>query len=213
VRRTLVLAAVIAVLVTACTGGGSNTSDRRAAIYSAVIRAVLADTPHPKISKDTSVFVVAAHERSPISLEVQADIVAELHELATIRFVDHRVEAIDDSNPNRPVKNNGVLITLGKIPSGANPVTVNAGRYLNATDTVTYRVTVKRTKTEWKPIDYQRPMSRSSDTDLLIRTESSCCPNSLVEASRLLIQLQPPRVGVGMRITLGIFLNAASRRV
>jgi hypothetical protein len=166
VRRTLVLAAVIAVLVTACTGGGSNTSDRRAAIYSAVIRAVLADTPHPKISKDTSVFVVAAHERSPISLEVQADIVAELHELATIRFVDHRVEAIDDSNPNRPVKNNGVLITLGKIPSGANTVTVNASRYVNATNTIAYRVNLKRTKTQWKPIATTRFPCRDLQTPI-----------------------------------------------
>ena len=151
-RRTLVLLATVAVVLTACTSGGSNTSDRPAAIYSAVIREVLADTSHPKISSDTNVFVVAAHERSPITLEVQADIVRELHKLATIRFVDHRVEAIDDSNPNRPVKNNGLLITLGKIPSAANTVTVNAGRYLNATNTIAYRVTLKRTKTQWKPI-------------------------------------------------------------
>jgi hypothetical protein len=156
VRRTLVLTATLAVVVTACTGGGSNTSDRRADIYSAVIRTVLADTSRPKISSDTSVFVVAAHERSPIPLEVQADIVDELHELATIRFVDRRVEAIDESNPNRPVKNNGVLITLGKIPSGANTVTVNASRYLNATNTIAYRVTLERTKTQWKPISTTR---------------------------------------------------------
>jgi hypothetical protein len=148
----LVLTATLAVVLTACAGGGSNISDRRADIYSAVIRTILADTSHPKISSDTSVFVAAAHERSPIDLEVQADIVAELHELATIRFVDHRVEAIDDSKPNRPVKDNGVLITLGKIPSAARTVTVNAGRYLNATNAIAYRVTVKHTETHWKPI-------------------------------------------------------------
>jgi hypothetical protein len=152
VRRTLVLTATVVVAVTACTGGGSNTSDRPAVIYSAVIRAVLTDTSHPNISSDTSVFVVAADERSPIPLEVQADIVEELHEFATIRFVDQRVEAIDDSSPNRPVKDNGILITLGKIPSGANTVTVNASRYLNATNTIAYRVTLKRTKTQWNPI-------------------------------------------------------------
>jgi hypothetical protein len=152
VRRTIVLTATLAVVLTACTGGGSKTSDRRADIYSAVIRTIVADTSHPKISSGTSVFVAAADERSPIDLEVQADIVAELHELATIRFVDHRVEAIDDSKPNRPVKDNGVLITLGKIPSGANTVTVNASRYLNATNTIAYRVTLKRTKTQWNPI-------------------------------------------------------------
>jgi hypothetical protein len=152
VRRTFVLAASVIAVMTACTGGGSNTSDRPAAIYSAVIRAVLADTSHPKISSDTSVFVVAAQERAPIPIEVQADIVAELHELATIRFVDHRVEAIDDSSPTRPVNDNGILITLGKIPSRANTVTVKTGRYLDATDTVVYRVTVKRTNAHWKPI-------------------------------------------------------------
>jgi hypothetical protein len=159
VRRTLVLAATVAVVLTACTGGGSNTSDRRADIYSAVIRAVLGDTSHPKISSDTSVFVVAADERSPIALEVQADIVAELHEVATIRFVDRRVEAIDDSNPNRPVNDNGLLITLGKIASGPKTVTVNASRYLNATNTVAYRVTLKRTKTQWRPIATANPQT------------------------------------------------------
>jgi hypothetical protein len=156
VRRTLVLTATLAVVVTACTGGGSNASDRRADIYSAAIRTFLADTPRLKISSDTSVFVAAAHERSPIPLEEQADIVDELHALAAIRFVDRRVEAIDESNPNRPVKNNGVLITLGKIPSGANTVTVNASRYLNATNTIAYRVTLRRTKTQWKPIAVTR---------------------------------------------------------
>ena len=163
-RRTLVLTATVAVVLTACASGGSNTSDRPAAIYSAVIREVLVDTSHPKISSDTNVFVVAARERSPITLEVQADIVAELHELATIRFVDHRVEATDDSKPNRPVKNNGLLITLGKIPSAANTVTVNAGRYLNTTNTTAYRVTLKHTKTQWKPIATTSVSCRDSQT-------------------------------------------------
>jgi hypothetical protein len=59
--------------------------------------------------------------------------------------------------------------TLGKIPSGANTVTVNANRYLNATNTIAYRVTLKRTKTQWNPVtttsvrcrDLQAPICRS----------------------------------------------------
>jgi hypothetical protein len=148
----LVLAASVVGVVAACAGGGSDTSDQPALIYSAVIRAVVADTSHPKIDSETSVFVVATDERSPIPLEVQADIVAELHELATIRFVDHRVEAIDDSSAIRPVNDDGVLITLGKISRAANTATVNAGRYLDATDRVAYRVTVERINAHWKPI-------------------------------------------------------------
>lgn len=151
-RRILVLTASVAIVVTACTSGDSNSSDQPAVIYSAVIRVVLADTTHPTISSDTSVFVAAADARSTIPLEVQADIVAELHRLATIRFVDKRNEAIDDSSPTKPVNDNGVLVTLGKVPNRANIVTIKAARYVNAADTVTYRVTLKRTNTQWKQI-------------------------------------------------------------
>jgi len=151
VRRALVLVTTIVVVATACAGGGSDTSDQAALIYSAVIRAVVADTSHPKIDSDTSVFVVAADERSPLALEVQADIVAELHELATIRFVDHRVEAIDDSSAKRPVNDDGILITLGKISRAADTATVDAARYVDATDTTAYRVMVRRTNGHWKP--------------------------------------------------------------
>ena len=151
-RRTLVLTASVAIVVTACAGGGPDTSDQPAVIYSAVIRVVLADTTHPTISSDTSVFVAAADARSPIPLAVQADIVEELHHLATIRFVDKRTESIDDSSPTKPVKDKGILVTLGKIPNRANIVTIKATRYVNTAETVTYRVTLKRTKTQWKPI-------------------------------------------------------------
>jgi hypothetical protein len=153
VRRALVLvAAVVVVVVTACSGGGSGTRDQPAFIYSAVIRAVIADTSQPRISSDTSVFVVAADERSPIPLEVQADIVGEVHALATIRFVDHRVEALDDSSATRAVNDDGILITLGTISRTANTAMVDAGRYVDTADTVAYRVTLERTNAHWKPI-------------------------------------------------------------
>ena len=151
-RRALVVTASVVVAVTACGGGGSGVANQPALIYSTVIRAVLADTSRPSIDSDTSVFVAAADERSPLPLEVQADIVGELHALATIRFVDHRVEAIDDSDAIRPVKDDGVLITLGKISRAANTATVDAGRYLDASDRAAYRVTVERTDAHWKPI-------------------------------------------------------------
>jgi hypothetical protein len=147
----LVLATTIVVVVTACAGGGSDASDQDALIYSAVIRAVVAETSHPSINSDTSVFVVAADERSPLALEVQADIVGQLHGLATIRFVDHRAEAIDDASAMRPVNDDGILITLGRISRAADTATVNAVRYVDATDTTAYRVTVGRTNGRWTP--------------------------------------------------------------
>jgi hypothetical protein len=84
-----------------------------------VIRAVAP----PAGSKTTAplnepVFVVAADTRSPISLDVQAGIVEMLHRFATLRFVDERSEAIDTTDPRRPVHEGGILITLGDIPPG-----------------------------------------------------------------------------------------------
>jgi hypothetical protein len=152
VRRTAVLAASVVALLAACSGG-SSTGDRTADIYSAVIRAVLEDASHPlNVSSGTSVFVAPADARSPIPLEVQADIVEQLHQLATLRFVDERAEAIDDTSPTQTVDDGGVLVTLGRIPNGASVVTIRAERYLDATHTLVYRVTLKRVKTQWKPI-------------------------------------------------------------
>jgi hypothetical protein len=140
---------------TACGADHRTASDDRAiAIYSTVIRVIAPPngrTP-PTTPLGDPVFVVAANTHSPISLEVQAGIVEVLHNFATIRFVDERSEAIATSDPDEPVHERGVLITLGKIPAGRTNVTIDVQRYERIDDATTYRITLERVGTSWKPV-------------------------------------------------------------
>ena len=146
---------VAVVLGAAACGADHRTAadDREIAIYSTVIRVVAPPagiTPTTPLSDP--VFVVAADTRSPISLQVQAGVVDVLHDFATIRFVDERSEAIDAADSQQPVHEGGILITLGKIPPGRTSVTVAAQRYERIDVATTYRITLRRVGTVWKPL-------------------------------------------------------------
>jgi hypothetical protein len=148
-------------LGSAACGADERTAadDRVIAIYSTVIRALAPPEGETTTPLSGPVFVVAADERSPISLEVQAGVVDELHEFATIRFVDERSEAIDTADEDEPVHQDGVLITLGKIPRGRTNVTIEAQRYERVGTATTYRIGLQRFGTTWKVVGLPEPSS------------------------------------------------------
>jgi hypothetical protein len=146
---------IAVVLGAAACGADHRTAadDREIAIYSSVIRAVAPPAGgKPIVPLSGPVFVVAADPRSPISLQVQAGIVERLHRFATIRFVDERSEAVDTTDPRRPVHESGVLITLGDIPPGRTAVTIEGERYERIRAATTYRVRLQRVGTSWRPV-------------------------------------------------------------
>jgi hypothetical protein len=147
---------VVAIVFGAAACGADHRTaadDRAIAIYSAVIRVVAPPQgTTPTTPLGDPVFVVSANTRSPISLEVQAGIVDVLHDFATIRFVDERSEAIDTADPHEPVHEGGVLITLSKIPPGRKNVTIEAQRYERIDVATTYRISLERIGTSWKPV-------------------------------------------------------------
>jgi hypothetical protein len=151
----VLIPAVIVAVAASCGADHPSANERRSiAIYAAVIRAVVAQpTTAPAVTTTATtirtVFVTAADDRSPISLEVQAGIVQALHQVLTIRFVDQRSEAIDRSDPHQPVHEGAVLVTLGKIPTGHNQVTVKAQRYQRVDIFATYSIKVHRTGATW----------------------------------------------------------------
>jgi hypothetical protein len=138
---------------TACGADRRTASDDRAiAVYSSVIRVIAPPEGKPPTRPlSEAVFVVAANKRSPISLEVQAGIVDVLHGFATIRFVDERSEAVDATDAHEPVLEDGVVITLSKIPPGHTNVTIEAQRYERIDVATTYRISLQRVGTSWKP--------------------------------------------------------------
>ena len=96
-------------------------------------------------------FVLGADKRMPISLEVQAGVADALQASATIHFVDDRSEAIDGTDPLERVHDHGVLITLGKIPSGSTNVVVEVQRYEQTDVAVTEQVSLRRHGSTWAP--------------------------------------------------------------
>ena len=151
--RPVKLLPISIVFVAASCGAGnpSDADDRASAIYVAALRVIVSDwsRENPAATADTSVFVAAADEQARISLEVQAEVVDELHDVATIRFVDDRLEAIKDADRGRPVREEGVLVVLSRVPSRGNDVTIEAERYKDVDDVRTYRLSVRRTGSTW----------------------------------------------------------------
>jgi hypothetical protein len=148
-QRSLLLVPALVFLATSCASGpGSDVDDRTSAIYASVVHAVVsdgmdsADGPGP-------VFVASADPEQPISLEVQAAMVDELHDFATLRFVDESTEAIDEDDPNKPVVEEGVLVELGPIRDQDDTAVVDAERYENAAEARAYLVRVTRRDETW----------------------------------------------------------------
>jgi hypothetical protein len=128
----------------------SDDDERTSAIYAAVIRAVVSEgATTTRDDSDVPVFVVAADEQTPIPLEVQVAVSSKLEDFATLRFVDERSEAVDETEPGRPVLQHGVLVALGEVPSSGTTVTVEAERYENEDDHRSYEINVEEVDATW----------------------------------------------------------------
>lgn len=152
-RRCLaVWAATTCVAVLAVASGcGTSTSGvvfrREADVYTAVLRAALAEGP--ATTARSLVFVAPLDEASPLPLEVQAGVIAKLTKEADMRFVDHPAQAIDTGTVGEPVLGGGVLFDLGTVPASGTVVEVSAERYRMAADQATLRFSVRAIADGW----------------------------------------------------------------
>src|SRR5262245_57136691 len=125
---TALLTLVAAVLFGACSDT-SSSGDREAKIVAASIRAlVLPEDDETKVTR--AVFVGSPATEGRASLDLQADVLKELDEFESLRFVDDRDEAISDKPP-RAVHSDGVYLEIGPVPESGSRVTVPATRYID----------------------------------------------------------------------------------
>lgn len=157
----LAVAGLAPLVVNSCGSDGSPTTERDADVYAAVIRALADEPPDPwrdrtdiDDERQRVVFAGPLDEEIAISLEVQAAVVEALDDLATIRFVDQRTEAIDDDEEGQPVLEGGMLVLLGTVPAGRSP-SVDAERYLALDDAVQYVVTAEQSDGEWTVVNLE----------------------------------------------------------
>jgi hypothetical protein len=152
-RLTPLLAITLA--AASCGSDGTNATDREADIYVTLIRELAPSEPAERgPSKeidelDRVIFAGSLDEHQAISLEVQAAVVEQLEQFATVRFVDERAEAIDHTDDREPVLEDGVLVLLGPVPSGRTP-SVDAERYVDIDDSVHVRVTLGPEDGDWE---------------------------------------------------------------
>lgn len=113
----LALMAVVVVLAVSCgDSNGDASADLEVPVYAELIRRVVGDAPFAEVDdpKDVAVFVHPL-EDDPIELDIQVEVLRELDEFATVRFVDSFVEAVEEDEPEVPVLEDGVVVGLGEL--------------------------------------------------------------------------------------------------
>jgi hypothetical protein len=75
------------------------------------------------------VVYVTAQSGDTMDAGLQASVVADTTESATVRFADDRIEAIDDQTDNDAVRDGGVMLVVGELPEPAPTLTVDVEWY------------------------------------------------------------------------------------
>ena len=144
-RIALPLALVLSVACGQASPGGSGhlrpedltAAERQAFVYAAVIRHLVeAEAAEPGFIfiLDRAVGAAAdpdaaSESGTPISREVQDRVREELAHLGTVKFVSRRRDVVGPVAQGGRVRNEGVLLTLGPVGSGADRVEVPASTY------------------------------------------------------------------------------------
>jgi hypothetical protein len=84
-----------------------------------------------------------------IDLETQAGVVTELEDEIDVRFVDERGEAVEEDDPGEPVRGDSVLLRLGPVSTGGDPVEVEVERYRSLDDVEELRLELARRGEGW----------------------------------------------------------------
>ncbi len=122
-RHGLVLITCILLVTAACS---SDTDDPDLpGVYVAVIRS-LAPGVTDTMPKDV---FVESPVGMPLSLEQQTKVVKAFGDATAVRFIDERTEAVDDGQPQSPVRRDGVLLEMNPSASTSTGTTIKTTRY------------------------------------------------------------------------------------
>jgi hypothetical protein len=125
--------------------------ERQAFVYAAAIRHLVSQMP----SEPRRIFVLdravgSSGEPVPIPIDVQDRVREELALLPRLTFVSDRGEVIGPAARGARVRNEGVLITLGPVPSGRDQVRVRASRYEGSLGSTSQTLELRRYGLRWQ---------------------------------------------------------------
>jgi hypothetical protein len=123
--RLLALMVGAMLAITSCTGSEPQAV-RAGEVYDAVVQwfaAARSDDPEP------IALYVERWDDGPVDLATQAEVVASTTEVALVRFIDARDEAIEWIDDVAQVRNEGVLVRFGPLTGQGRAVTVIIDRW------------------------------------------------------------------------------------
>jgi len=119
-------------MVLAACDSGSETETRAGQVYEPVVRWFAeraTGDPDP-----LPVFVEAKGAGTVIDLEVQAAVIKETESVASVRFIDHRDEALEERDSDGfVVRDDGILIRLPPVPETGDRVTLDVDVWVDET--------------------------------------------------------------------------------
>ena len=132
-------------LLTGCGSDDESRGIQAADSYIVVVEWILAEpefAPDPTLDELQPVFVESLGP-GEIDLDVQVQIVRHFELVVDIRFIDTRAEALDESEGEAPVRDNGLLLGLGPIPV-QGPIEIRGEVYRTSDLVAGYRFRVAR---------------------------------------------------------------------
>jgi hypothetical protein len=142
------VAVLAAIVMVGCGGPSKEEASRDAQVYVATIRDVLQQQPTPHVEDALPVvFIVGLEKR--IAAKVQAEVAAALDDEAEIRFADERSEVVLEHEEDEPVRDDGVLVLIGPVTTGKDPVRVDVEVYRSTVDSSKRVVTVGMRSSQW----------------------------------------------------------------
>ncbi len=133
-------------LVASCTNL-SPSKARASDVYATIVRSFATQPADDPLLK---VFVEPRGEGSSISVDVQADVVTAVADVAVVRFIDARSEALEaDDAGVLAVRDGGILLAFGPVPNDAADVVVEVDQYISDTSLATHRFVVRSSGEKW----------------------------------------------------------------
>jgi hypothetical protein len=143
----------IAALLGLCTLVGACTTlspskERASEVYVTIVEWFAAQS---RADPPLRVFVEPRGEGSSISVDVQADVITAVEEVASVRFIDARDEALEDLGDEVVVvRDNGILLALDPVPKDKAALVVEVDEYLDGSRVRTHRFEMSRRNDRWQ---------------------------------------------------------------
>lgn len=143
---------IIAVLVGVCWFAAgctelSPSKERASDVYATIIHSF---ATQPEGDPKLNAYVEPRGEGSSISVDVQAELVTSVEDVADVRFIDARSEALEETDAGEMVvRDGGILLAFGPVPNDATDVIVEVDQYIDETNLATHRFVMHRKGDEW----------------------------------------------------------------